>query len=216
MDGTWNANLFQFYLRVIRRLSADLKLPFQLDVDLFRKGETEVHVAIREALVNSLIHADYQGTGSIVIIKNKDTFEFSNPGTLLISLEQLLRGNVSECRNKALQTMFMMIGAAEKAGSGVDKIRKGWGSQHWRSPLVHERVQPDRVCWYVPMVSLIPNESLERLQHKFGTKFQTFNKLEVQALVTADIESYVDNARMRQITNNHATDITRVLQGLVA
>jgi ATP-dependent DNA helicase RecG len=216
MDGTWNANLFQFYLRVIQRLSADLKMPFQLDAELFRKGETEVHEAIREALVNALIHADYQGTGGVVIIKYQDKFEFSNPGTLLISLEQLLRGNVSECRNKTLQTMFMMIGAAEKAGSGVDKIRKGWNSQHWRSPLVRERVQPDRVDWSLPMVSLIPNESLAKLHLKFADRFQTFNKLEIQALVTADIESYVDNARMRQITNNHATDITRVLQGLVA
>ncbi|WP_411182318.1 hypothetical protein [Nitrosomonas sp. Is37] len=35
----------------------------------------------------------------------------------------MLRGNISECRNKWLQTMFMLIGAAEKAGSGVDKTR---------------------------------------------------------------------------------------------
>lgn len=215
-DGTWTANLFQFYLRVIQRLSTDLKLPFQLNSELFRKGETEVHEAIREALVNALIHADYQGVGGIVIIKNKDYFEFSNPGTLLVSLDQLLRGNVSECRNKTLQTMFMMIGAAEKAGSGIDKIRQGWNTQHWRSPLVRERMQPDRVYWYLPMVSLIPEESLNRLQKKFGGQFQSFNKLEVQALVTADVEEYVDNARMRQITHSHSTDITRIFQGLVA
>ncbi len=46
-DGTWQPNLFQFYLRVVQRLVAGLKLPFQLDADLFRKGETEVHEAIR-------------------------------------------------------------------------------------------------------------------------------------------------------------------------
>ncbi len=50
LDGTWSGNLFQFYLRVVQKLSADLKLPFQLDTDLFRKGETVVHEAIREAL----------------------------------------------------------------------------------------------------------------------------------------------------------------------
>jgi len=39
--------------------------------------------------------------------------------------------------------------------------------------------------------------------------------LDVQALVTADIEGAVDNVRMRQITGRHAADMTRMLQGLV-
>jgi len=216
LDGTWPGNLFQFYLRVVQRLASDLKLPFQLDSDLLRKGETVVHVAIREALVNALIHADYQGQGGIVIEKYQDRLEFSNPGSLLISFDQLLHGNISECRNKSLQTIFTMIGAAEKAGSGVDKIRMGWSSQHWRSPMIREQVQPDRVLWILPMVSLIPEESLARLRRRFGEKFSSFNKMEIQALVTADIEGFVDNARMRQITNCHAMDITLLLQSLVS
>jgi ATP-dependent DNA helicase RecG len=215
VDGTWTGNLFQFYVRVVQRLAADLKLPFQLDSDLFRKGETVVHVAVREALVNALIHADYQGLGGIVVEKYLDRFEFSNPGRLLISMDQLLHGNMSECRNKSLQTMFTMIGAAEKAGSGVDKIMTGWKSQHWQSPIIKERVQPDRVQWILPMVSLIPNESLDRLKNQFGEKFLKLDHLEVQVLVTADVEGSVNNSRMRQITNKHPADITKLLQNLV-
>lgn len=215
VDGTWAGNLFQFYLRVIQRLAADLKLQFQLGGDLFRKDETVVHEAIREALVNALIHADYQGQGGIIVEKYSDRFEFSNPGSLLISFDQLLRGNVSECRNKSLQNMFMLLGAAEKAGSGIDKIRRGWESQHWRSPLVRQQMQPDRVQWVLPMISLIPGESLQRLQALFGKKYQRFNQHEIQALVTADIEGAVDNARLRQITGAHAADMTRMLQDLV-
>ncbi len=216
LDGTWPGNLFQFYVRVVQKLSIDLKLPFQLDTDLFRKGETVVHEAIREALVNALIHADYLGQGGVVIEKYKDRFEFSNPGSLLISFDQLLQGNISECRNKSLQTMFTMMGAAEKAGSGVDKIRRGWSSQHWRFPMVRERMQPDRVFWSLPMISLIPEESLAKLRKRFGTKFSKFTAFEVQALVTADLEGWVDNARMRQITSEHAADITKLLQNLVS
>ena len=215
-DGTWPSNLFQFYLRVAGRLVADLKIPFQLDADLFRKGETEVHEAIREALVNALIHADYQGQGGILVEKFRDAFAFSNPGTLLVSFDQLWRGNVSECRNKALQTMFMLIGIAEKAGSGVDKMRRGWASQHWRSPLIREQVQPDRVIWRLPMVSLIPEDSLTRLKALFDGKFKKFNQDEVQALVTADVEGQVDNARMRQTCSLHAVEVTHLLQRLVA
>jgi ATP-dependent DNA helicase RecG len=216
LDGTWSGNLFQFYLSVIQRLARDLKLPFQLDSDLFRKGETIVHEAIREALVNAIIHADYQGIGGVVIIKYLNRLEFTNPGSLLISIEQIFQGNVSECRNKALQTMFMMIGACEKAGSGVDKILQGWQSQHWRLPIVGEQVRPDRVCWILPMVSLIPEESLTRLKQAFGTQFNQFTQLEVQALVTADLEQSVDNARMCRIAGQHPADITKMLQHLVA
>jgi ATP-dependent DNA helicase RecG len=216
VDGTWCANLFQFYLKTIQRLAQDLKLPFKLGSDLFRQGETVVHEAIREALVNALIHADYQGEGGIVIEKYTDRFEFSNPGSLLISLDQLFRGNVSECRNKSLQKMFMMIGTAEKAGSGIDKIRRGWNTQYWRTPSVRENMQPDRVQWLLPMTSLIPEESLERLHGLFGSRFAQFDQNEVQALVTADIEGEVDNLRVRQICTIHSADATHLLQGLVA
>jgi len=214
IDGTWNANLFQFYLKVMGRLSQDLKLPFQLNENLLRKGESPVHEAIREALVNSIIHADYFGKCGVVIEKSRDRMEFSNPGSLLIPLDQLSSG-ISECRNKLLQNMFMMIGAAEKAGSGIDKIYRGWESQHWRKPAVSENFEPDRVRWILAMISLIPDESLVRLQGYFGAKFQKLSQFEVQALVTADIEEYVDNARMCQITNLHSSDITKLLQSLV-
>jgi len=216
MDGTWSGNLFQFYLQVIQRLSADLKIPFQLDSDLFRKGETIVHEAIREALVNALIHADYQGMGGVVVEKYSDRFEFSNPGMLLVSMDQLLNGNVSECRNKTLQTMFTLLGAAEKAGSGVDKIRRGWESQHWRLPRVNEQMQPDRVMWMLPMVSLIPDESLQRLKNQFGAVIDCSSNLEIQAMVTADIEKRVDNRRLQQISGEHAADITNLFHALVA
>jgi len=98
----------------------------------------------------------------------------------------------------------------------MDKMRRGWASQHWRSPMVREQVQPDRVCWRLPMVSMIPEESLARLEELFGEKFIKFNKKEVHALVTADVEGVVDNSRMRQICTIHAADVTRLLQGLVA
>jgi ATP-dependent DNA helicase RecG len=112
--------------------------------------------------------------------------------------------------------MFTMIGAAERAGSGIDKIKTGWNSQHWRSPIVREQMHPDRVIWVLPMLSLIPEKSLERLKDRFGSKFSKFSKLEIQALVTADVEGYVDNARMRQITGHHASDITKLLQDIVS
>ena len=140
---------------------------------------------------------------------------YRTPGTLLISRDQLLAGGVSECRNKALQTMFLMIGAAEKAGSGIDKIRQGWRSQHWRDPRIEERDRPSRVHLELPMVSLMPDEVLHDLNQRFGAgRVERLAEPEVQALVTAYLESQVTNARMREITDQHPADLTRILQGL--
>ena len=214
-DGTWESNVFQFYQRVVQRLSADLKIPFQLSRELYRKDDTIVHEALREAVVNSLIHADYRGQGGIVIERYADRIELSNPGSLLVSREQLLRGSVSECRNKSLQLMFQMIGGREKAGSGMDKIRSGWRSQHWRSPKVEESLQPDPVKLVLPMVSLIPPEVNEELRQRFGARFDRLDKTAVQAVVTARVEGSVTNGRMQEVTGEHPKDITVVLQALV-
>ncbi len=117
---------------------------------------------MREALVNALIHADYRGAGGIIVEKYISRIELSNPGTLLISREQLLRGGVSECRNKSLQLMFQLIGAGEKAGSGIDKIMRGWKSQQWRPPEIEEMSQPDRVRLILTMESLLPEKIVRR------------------------------------------------------
>nr|VFJ61402.1 MAG: ATP-dependent DNA helicase RecG [Candidatus Kentron sp. FM]VFJ62726.1 MAG: ATP-dependent DNA helicase RecG [Candidatus Kentron sp. FM]VFK14002.1 MAG: ATP-dependent DNA helicase RecG [Candidatus Kentron sp. FM] len=164
-DGTWPSNLYQFYSRVIQRLSEDLKVPFELDKDLFRKGETIVHEAVREALVNALIHADYRGMGGVVVEKYRDRIELSNPGCLLVPPERIFQGGVSECRNRSLQTMFMMIGAGEKAGSGIDKIRRGWASQNWSPPEVEEQIRLDRVRWLLPMTDPDGEENGPASQH---------------------------------------------------
>ena len=88
LDGTWAGNVFQqFYRRIYPKLVKDLKVPFRLETpELFRRDETPVHEAIREALVNAMIHADYSGTTGIRIFKRPDSFEFINPGELRLPL----------------------------------------------------------------------------------------------------------------------------------
>ena len=138
-----------------------------------------------------------------MIERFSDRIELSDPGTLLVSFEQLFQGGVSECRNPSLQKMFQMIGAGDKAGSGIDKIRRGWESQQWRSPTVLETTEPDRVKFVLPMVSLIPPESEARLRKLFGADFDTLTPNEIQALVTADLEGEVSNSRLQLIRMDH-------------
>ncbi len=212
-DGTWEANLFQFYQRVSPRLASALPVPFRLEGGV-RKDETPAHVALREAFVNALIHCDYAEGGGIVVERHPDKVVIQNPGTLLVSLEQYARGGITECRNRALQKMFAMIGGGEQAGSGTAKIRAGWKWQAWRAPLIEVIDQPDRIRLTLPMVSLIPQETVERLRAHLGPLYDQMSADELQALATADIEEGVSNARLQQLLSTHPWDITRMLQGL--
>jgi len=122
-DGTWSGNLFDFFLKVSRKLVADLKIPFVLQGN-FRQDDTPIHRALREALVNTLVHADYTDRASLQVIKQPYSFVFRNPGTLRVPAEQALQGGESDCRNRTLHQMFLMINLGERAGSGLPKIRQ--------------------------------------------------------------------------------------------
>ena len=107
VDGTWSGNIYDFFRKVYPKLVKDLQVPFSVN-DGQRRDDTPVHVAIREALVNSLIHADYSGRMSILVVKRPDLFGFRNPGLMRVPLELALAGGNSDCRNRRLQTMFQL------------------------------------------------------------------------------------------------------------
>lgn len=149
-DGTWEANLFQFYVRVYNKLIQILPKPFKLVGDA-RMDETPAHDAVREALVNTLIHQDLNAQGNLSITLDAEKITFSNPGMMLVSQQQYFQGGRSICRNPTLQKMFMLLGRAEKAGSGVDKIVAGWEYLGWGKPIIKEEVQPDFVVLTLPV-----------------------------------------------------------------
>ena len=48
IDGTWENNLYNFYTKVIPKLTEGLKVPFYME-NLTRIDDTLVHKALREA-----------------------------------------------------------------------------------------------------------------------------------------------------------------------
>jgi ATP-dependent DNA helicase RecG len=110
--------------------------------------------------------------------------------------------------------MFLMIGGGEPAGSGADTIRSGWRAQHWRAPQIRFQDQPDRVMLTLPMLSLVPDETLQFLREQFGRLVQTLSPSELQALATAHIEGAVSNVHLQELLTDHPVDITRMLQCL--
>ena len=149
-DGSWNSNLYQFFFKVYNKLAQTLPVPFSLN-GIERTEETAAHIAIREALVNSLVHSSYAEQGNIVIIREKDKIIFRNPGRMLITIDDFYSGSQSVCRNPIIQKFFIQLGYGEKAGSGADYIIKGCRENQWHMPELIENVQPDTVSLYLYM-----------------------------------------------------------------
>ena len=143
-DGSWECNIFQFFFRVYNKLTQALPTPFMLD-GIARIEETPAHIALREALVNALVHASYAEPGSIVVTRWPERITMRNPGRMLVSIEDFYSGGYSIPRNPILQKMFMLLGYGEKAGSGADTIKKGLTEVGWSIPVLSERVHPDAI-----------------------------------------------------------------------
>ena len=142
-SGEWSGNLLDFFFQMERKLMRDLKRPFKLE-GITRVDDTPVHKAIREALANCIANSDFNFPRGIVIIKNNDSIIIENPGSIITGKKQMLKGGVSEPRNKIIMKMFNLIRVGERAGSGVPDIFNIWESEGWRSPDVKELFQPDR------------------------------------------------------------------------
>jgi ATP-dependent DNA helicase RecG len=79
--------------------------------------------AVREALLNALIHRDYGFSGSVIINVNDKQMEFISIGGLLpgISTEDI-RNGISQLRNENFAKVFQRLNLIESYGTGIRRI----------------------------------------------------------------------------------------------
>ena len=152
-SGDWSGNIYDFYFRVYNRIAQSVKVPFALD-GISRIDDTELHKALREALANTLINADYYGNTGVVIERNLTSITMTNAGTFRIDLDEAINGGISDPRNSGLIKMFSLINIGERAGSGLPMIFKAWTGTDFAMPDITEKENPDRVCLILPVESL--------------------------------------------------------------
>ena len=143
-SGDWSGNVYDFYFRVYNKLTQDIKVPFKMEGGV-RVDDTSVHQALREALANCLVNADYYGRQGLVVIKKRDAITMSNPGNFRIEIDTAKSGGVSDPRNGTMLKMFNLIDIGERAGSGIPNIFRVWREQGWTAPVISENFDPDRI-----------------------------------------------------------------------
>jgi predicted HTH transcriptional regulator len=119
-------NLWDYYFILFERITMRIDKPFKTDEKGFSKESYPYIDALREALVNMLMHADYFSPikSRIRIFHNK--IEFFNPGGYPKPIEYFLHHDVSIPRNPIIAKLFRAVKLAENAGYGFDKMIEGW------------------------------------------------------------------------------------------
>ena len=84
--------------------------------------------ALREALLNSLVHRDYSFRASTLVSVYADRIEFVSVGGLFsgIELDDIMLG-LSVCRNPKLAAIFYRLQLIEAYGTGMPKIMNAYG-----------------------------------------------------------------------------------------
>ena len=94
--------------------------------------------AIREALLNSLVHRDYSISASTLIGIYSDRIEFVSFGGLLpgVELDDIMLG-LSACRNPQLANVFYRLKLIEAYGTGIKKIIRAYENSE-KKPLIRK------------------------------------------------------------------------------
>lgn len=137
-------------------------------------------VAVREAIVNAIVHADYSQRGApIRVALFDDRLEIENPGLLPfgLTIEDIQRG-ISKLRNRVLGRVFQELGLIEQWGSGIQRMTaacqdRGLGVPRFEEIGTHFRVTLSSTPRTTPQRDSRDNAILTALENNRETGLST-------------------------------------------
>lgn len=211
-SGDWSGNVFDFFFKVYNKLIQDLTIPFKLD-GVQRIDDTEMHKALREALCNTLSNADYYGTRGIVIKKYKDRIEFSNPGSMRISIEEAFAGGNTDPRNETILKIFSLIKIGERAGTGIQTILHVINMFGYSKPIIEESFNPDRT----KLTIFIGHVGIKEIQNdeKQGQSVSKLSFEEQKVLELFNDKEYITRVEIEKHLNCKKTKSYEIVKSLI-
>lgn len=214
-NGEWSGNLYDFYSKVIARINDDLTVPFKLEKkDMARVSDTDLHKALREALLNTIIHADYFTKGNIIVEKNKNEFKFVNPGLLRIPLEKAIGGGTSDARNKNIFKIFSLLGLGERSGFGLENIHNTWRKYQWELPTLEECFKPENITLLLKTTPIIPEIFSSELKKLYPNEYNFLSLYELKLLGFLYEKERITLLDAQTILNQKSTFINKLFMNL--
>lgn len=163
-------------------------------------------IAVREALLNLLVHRDYSFSASAFISIYADRIEFVSIGGLLpgIDLEDVMVG-LSICRNQNLANVFYRLRLIEAYGTGIGKIMKAYEGMQ-KKPAIETTKNTFKII--LPNINAkYETEEATMLEVKSGTPFTTISKKKI----SDEEEKILEYTRIHGvITKNNAIELLEV------
>lgn len=190
-------NIYDFYKIVAKKLYDSSKDTFFLDEKKqerlpFKKDLAE---SVREALVNSLMHALYDSDFPIKITVFPDYYEFENPGQMRVTFEEFTGGKTSRIRNHVIANLFRKVGISEKAASGGLKIFNTAQKYNLKYPEL--KTTPDKTIVRIWKVDITHNfNTLPKLERDIMAYVIT-NSFINKSILTSDFK--LSNQKSRTI-----------------
>jgi predicted HTH transcriptional regulator len=134
-------------------------------------------VAVREAILNAVMHADYAMRGtSVTIAIFDDRMEIANPGGLPygLTIESVLTGS-SRVRNRVIARVFKELKWVEQWGTGIKRIMSACLERGLKTPTFEEMNNQFRVTLYATQA--VEAVSLESWQSEFISYLKKQGKL---------------------------------------
>ena len=142
----FSGNLIEAIFRAIAFISKHHPLFGNLSEESLQvpTGSTD-YIAVREALVNLIIHQDYNDPRTVAQIElEPDRTKMVNAGSSLVSEQERIDGGTSTARNPIVARALKLIGFADLAGSGLREVSRVWRDAQRRPPTIRSDEQNNR------------------------------------------------------------------------
>ena len=135
-QATFQGNIVENYNNGISYLLSHLNTEYIIKGGPRREVLELPEEALRESLINALVHRDYRSTAYIQIHIFYDRLEIVNPGGLVpgVTLKEL--GRISRPRNPLLFALLHRMELVEHIGSGIKRIRESMRDYRLSPPKI--------------------------------------------------------------------------------
>lgn len=130
------------YLNIYNRISSDIKGLERIDTRDYPE------YALRESILNAIIHRDYNYSGSVLVSLYDNHFEITSLGGLVkgLKIDDLFSG-VSQTRNKNLANIFFRLNYVESFGTGIKRIIQSY-ENYTEKPIISSTENTFKVTLY--------------------------------------------------------------------